>query len=448
MLQTKQPKEKVLPILERVFDFSSHPNDEVISLFYALKNKPEQKRLLSFIESLIEEHPGEPNRVFSAAIIYSQLSRPDKAMEILDKYIKDTKVWSEPIILRAELLILNKRFNKAGDYLKDKIEKIPDAGDIRIKYVELLMDSNDVSTAKKHLAILKNNPDYLGVTSIYLAKIALMDTEIRDAKKHLKNALKDPGQKNRARYILGRIAEIEEKFKEAISWYLGITPSEDYIEGQIRAAKIYSKLKKIPEGMEVLEQSTIATEQEFIKITIAKSNLLSSVNKMNEAMAIVEKNLSSFPKSIDLLYHQGMLALDMNNLKLFESSLKRILQINPEHINSLNALGFILADRTERVDEALKHLTKALQLSPDNPLVLDSLGWAHYRSGNHQQALLHLENAYQIKPTGSIAAHLGEVLWISGSKKKAKNIWDKALKDNPRHGELIQTRKSFIKKTP
>ncbi len=125
--------------------------------------------------------------------------------------------------------------------------------------------------------------------------------------------------------------------------------------------------------------------------------------------------------------------------------MRRILAIDPEQVDALNGLGYVLADRTTRYQEALQYISQALKLDPHNPAILDSMGWVQYRLGHHPQALEYLKQATQLSDDVEIAAHYGEVLWANGQLQAAQQVWAKALQRDPNNTLLLQTMQRFQK---
>jgi tetratricopeptide (TPR) repeat protein len=132
-----------------------------------------------------------------------------------------------------------------------------------------------------------------------------------------------------------------------------------------------------------------------------------------------------------------MAAERIDLIDVLEADLRRVIKMKPDYAHAYNALGYTLADRTTRLEEARELIEKAHKLSPDDPFILDSLGWVHHRLGNTGEALAHLQKAYSARPDPEIAAHLGEVLWKSGQRDEAQKIWRAALTDNPNHETLL-----------
>ena len=132
-----------------------------------------------------------------------------------------------------------------------------------------------------------------------------------------------------------------------------------------------------------------------------------------------------------------------NRLDILERDLRAIISEEPDHAEALNALGFTLADRTDRYDEALVLLERALELKPDDYYIIDSMGWVLYRVGRLEEAIQYLRRAFSISEDPEVAAHLGEVLWVMGRKEAAREIWDTALQTTPDDEMLLEVIKRF-----
>jgi len=153
--------------------------------------------------------------------------------------------------------------------------------------------------------------------------------------------------------------------------------------------------------------------------------------------------LEKLPNYPDLLYDRAMVAEKISRLDILEQDLRKLIQIKPDYAHAYNALGYTLADRTNRFDEAQKLLEKALKLSPEDPFIMDSMGWLQHRMGQQEKAAEYLHRAYGIRPDPEIAAHLGEVLWTQGKRDEAKKLWQSALKASPQNEQLLDVLKKF-----
>ena len=155
------------------------------------------------------------------------------------------------------------------------------------------------------------------------------------------------------------------------------------------------------------------------------------------AFDLLGEALAKAPDTPELLYDQALLAERLGRFDVTEKNLARVIEIQPDHAHAHNALGYSLADRNVRLDEALKLIQTAVKLAPDDPYIMDSLGWVFFRMGNAARALDILQQAYKLKRDAEIAAHLGEVLWTQGQRDEARRIWDEALKASP-DNEVLQ----------
>ena len=156
-------------------------------------------------------------------------------------------------------------------------------------------------------------------------------------------------------------------------------------------------------------------------------------------MAVLDAALGSYPEQADLLYARAMVAERIDRLDLLERDLRAIIARDPNHAEALNALGYTLADRTDRHREALELVERALALEPDEHHIVDSMGWVLYRLGRHEEAAEHLRRSYEGEPDPVVAAHLGEVLWTLGRQEEAREIWESALEDAPDNEVLLET---------
>ncbi len=177
---------------------------------------------------------------------------------------------------------------------------------------------------------------------------------------------------------------------------------------------------------------------------LARVDILLASKSHEQAFNLLSEALQSEPDDFDFLYSRALVAEKLNKLDIVEKDLMHILRQDPKHIDALNALGFILSNRTERYDEAMIHIQKALSLSPNNPSILDSLGWLQYKMGEATLPAETLRKALDLFPNPEIAAHLGEVLWSIDKHAEAEVIWQKALESNPDDEQVINTMERLI----
>ena len=176
---------------------------------------------------------------------------------------------------------------------------------------------------------------------------------------------------------------------------------------------------------------------------LALSQWLREDKQITAALTTIEQALAQFPTDTDLQSELAMLCEKLGRFDQMESLLRGIMKVKPNDAHAFNALGYSLADRKIRLDEARELILKAVQLAPRDPFIQDSLGWLEYRVGNLAEAIRILEAAFKARPDAEIAAHLGEVYWQSGQKDKAGTIWREGLMLKSDNDTLLETLKQF-----
>lgn len=171
--------------------------------------------------------------------------------------------------------------------------------------------------------------------------------------------------------------------------------------------------------------------------------MLRDASDYRGAFDVLGRALEKNPNSADLLYDHAMAAEKVDRLDVLESNLRKVIQIRPDYAHAYNALGYTLADRNLRLQEAYNLIEQGLRLSPEDPFILDSMGWVLYRMGQNDAAITFLRRAFELRPNAEIAAHLGEVLWVAGRRDEARKIWGGALKEFPANEVLLATVKKF-----
>ena len=174
----------------------------------------------------------------------------------------------------------------------------------------------------------------------------------------------------------------------------------------------------------------------------AEGEILTNEKRYEEAMTLFDSEINENPHP-DLLYSRAMLAEKMGRLDILEADLKRILEDDPDNATALNALGYTLADRTDRYEEAYDYIKRAYEQSPGDFYILDSMGWVLYRLGRLDEAVDFLQQALELRNDPEIAAHLGEVLWVMGDKEAARDVWDTALQATPADDRLLKVIERF-----
>ncbi|MEP6939516.1 MAG: tetratricopeptide repeat protein [Rudaea sp.] len=314
---------------------------------------------------------------------------------------------------------------------------------LRIAYAKLLAELGDNLGAARALAQGRQNELTYGARAAYLARIddksgvpaisALYSEVI---------ALPTPRPSSRVQ-LLGQLAELLERKGEALKWY-ALVPSGDehWFAAQLRTAVLLNDGGKASDAIGLLHELQARSgdnAREVGEAYMLEAELLNRQKRGDEAIAAYDRGLQVLPDDTRLIYARALLNDDLDHIDAAVRDLRRVLELKPEDADAMNALGYTLADRTGEKSEALVLIQKALVLKPGEPAIMDSLGWVQYRLGDIDAALTQLRVAYQKQPDAEIAAHLGEVLWVSGRKDEARKVWDQGRKKDGANKVLIET---------
>ena len=249
-----------------------------------------------------------------------------------------------------------------------------------------------------------------------------------------------PGM-TQAYLLYAQIAEAQGNFEAAEGWLQRVNNPSDVFNAQIRRAALWARQGELTRARGLLHTlQTTSTEEERVK-WMAEVQFLRDAGKYNQALALQAQAVAQFPNDNDLLYDQAMLADRAGQAQVMERLLRQLIARQPDYHHAYNALGYSLAERGVRLQEAKELIEKALTYAPDDPFITDSLGWVEFRLGNHAQALLLLERAFEKRQDADIAAHLGEVLWKLGQHERAKALWKDAQQQHPDNETLRETLK-------
>jgi tetratricopeptide (TPR) repeat protein len=350
-------------------------------------------------------------------------------------------------ILQNRILLETGKVDKGLRGMQALLATSSDDIDLRHDYARMLVKAKRYDQAlTEYEKVYSAAPDDLDL----LYSKALLEIELKHydkARVSLKKLLQSPHHSNEAIFYLGRVNEEQQAYEQAIGWYSKIRDGEYYFEAQSRVADMLASLGHLPEAREHLARvrNQIDNEALQVRLYLSEGQLLRNAGAYQESYDFYDKILEKFPDNTDLIYARAMTAEKLGHLDWLERDLRWIIEREPDNATALNALGYTLADVTDRHKEAQKYIHKALELRPDDPAVLDSAGWVNYRMGNYNEAERYLRKALTNLEDAEIASHLGEVLWAKGQREDAKKTIRNALKSSPKDSRLLELKKQFEK---
>jgi len=324
----------------------------------------------------------------------------------------------------------------ASARLAKLVEDHPSNIELRARYARLVW-SRSPEEARDQFEILHNQAP--GNAEI-LYSLALVEKDLGRhdvASERFKLLLSRNQYASAAHYHLGDILLNQNRPDTALEHLKLVNPGQNYAAAMVKATGILVGQNRRDEAVALLKQRQKTNEGSALEsLYMLEADVFSQAGQMNAAEKALNEGVGVFPNSTRLLYARAMLYAQINYVTAAEKDLKRVLELVPENAAALNALGYTLADRTNRYQEAYEYIKQAYALTPDDPAVIDSMGWVAYSLGNYEQALTKLRRAMEIMPDHEIAAHYGEVLWVTGNHQEALAVWRKGLELKP-ESEII-----------
>jgi tetratricopeptide (TPR) repeat protein len=401
-----------------------------------LARHPDKQAVLALVRELAQPYPKLPEAHFAVARAAWSAGKGDEALRELHAALELRPAWEGAALFQAQIL-QSQAPAEALKYYESYLRQHGQAREMRLAYARFLVQQKEYGAARGQFQQLvqdfPNNPE----VPLAVGLISMQMGEYDVAEQYLKQALEGGVKDGDAvRLYLGQIAEERKRYDEALEWY-GSVEGEQAFSAKLRSAAVLAKQDKLAEARDYLHRIVPANNQQRVQLVEAESQLLREAKQYEEAFNVLTRALEKLPNHPDLLYDQAMAAEKIDRLDIVESSLRKLIQIKPDYAHAYNALGYTLADRTTRYDEAKQLLEKALKLAPEDPFILDSMGWLYYRMKDYDQAIGYLRRALAIRADPEIAAHLGEVLWVKGEHAAAEQVWNTALKSNPKHEVLL-----------
>lgn len=392
---------------------------------------------LALMHALVAEDAENAAAQYALALVAADAKDHEQALAATRRAIALAPDWDQPRIILVRLLIAQGQRQQAREALEQFVDKTPNDHVLRMLYAQLLVEDREFSDARNVFErMLRDTPKEPDV--LFAIAILSLQLDDADAARGYFERLYATGQRrNDAALYLGQIAETADELDKALAWYAKVD-GDAALDARVRSAKIHATRGEIAKAREGLSQLRDQWPKHARNIYLIEAELLRENGQPEVAMTVLDRALAEYPDEADLLYTRGLLGASLGQIEILERDMRAIIAANPDHADALNALGYTLADLTDRYEEAYALIERALALKPEEPAVLDSMGWVLFRMGRHQEALDYLRQAYERLPDGEIAAHLGEALWVIGQRAEAWQVWDEALTANPDHAYLKQ----------
>jgi tetratricopeptide (TPR) repeat protein len=399
---------------------------------------PDKPAIYKLLRTLADKYPQVPEASLAVAQAAWNANNQQAALDAARQALKLRPGWELAALFQAQALQRTSA-DEAISFLGDFVNANPNARDARLNYARMLVTARRFPEARKQFEVLLGEAPNNAEITMAVATLSMQARDYTAAEAQLRRALeighKDP---DTVRMYLGQVNEELKRDDEALKWYASVTHGAQFVAAQARYAGVLAKQGKLAEARRHLQTVEAGDAQQRTQLTLAEAGLLRDANAYQEAFDFLGAAVARAPDSTDLLYDHAMAAEKVNRIDVLEANLRKVIAMRPTHAHAYNALGYTLADRNLRLPEARELIETAHKLAPEDPFILDSLGWVLHRMGQNQEALGYLQRSFELRPDAEIAAHLGEVLWLLGRQAEARKVWSDALRDHPKN-EVLQS---------
>ncbi len=398
---------------------------------------------LALVERLAADYPSLPEARFAVAQAAAGAGRAEMAIAELQQADTLRPGWELAALLRAQILDQASHADALA-FMRAFLAAHADAREMRLAYARALVSANHLDEARAEFTRLTTDFPRNAEVSFAAGLLSLQMGDADAARDLLTRTLEyHPRDPAAVHYYLGQTAEQMKQPDVAAAQYAQVQAGNYLVPARARQAALLAQAGKLGEARALLKATHGENEAQNVRLIQAQAELLRDGKQYPAVFAVLSDGLRRHPDSADLLYDHAMAAEKLGKLDVLEADLRRVIVLRPNDAQAYNALGYTLADRTKRLSEAIALLDKALALAPDDPFILDSVGWAQYRAGNLARAQDYLGRAYKLRADPEIAAHLGEVMWARGQRDEAGKLWQNSLQTHPQNEVLLETLRRF-----
>lgn len=413
-----------MQIMQQVLLLEDDTHFDLLALAALQADSATRQGLLENLLDLLQRYPDNPQLSFAAALLLHEEQRTGEALQLLESHTR-THRSTASVMLQGRLHAGLGDLEQAIAVLQRGVEDFPDDHRMRLLLARMLVNTEDYAGAIQHFRELaRQNPDDSDL-HLALALIELESGDTEAAITELQGLLEQDTDNTSVAFHLGQAHEQAGQVDEALSAWRRIRTGDEYLPSRLRMTRLLVEQQRTDELMVMMQEERNRHPQQALELYQVEIEALMHTHAQ-QAMQRANEALAQFELNTPLLYTRAILAERLGDAAGLERDLRSILQREPENTMALNALGYTLADRNERLDEALQLIEQAHSLEPEDPAILDSLGWVHFRLGNTELAEELLRRAFAAFPDPEVGAHLGEVLWLQGKQREARRVWNEA----------------------
>lgn len=394
--------------------------------------------------TLTEQHPDQAQLYFLQSLVAMQKKDKVLAEAKIQKALQLQPNWDRALIFQAQIAVFSGDLKTGETLLKKAAESNPGNSKINkmLAQVQIKLEDYEEAVKSYQTLIAADAGDMESKLALGLVYLQLDKDDLSED--IFKKLLEQQEWQSQASFYLGKLEEKRDHSKKALVWFDKVSDGPLVFDASISAISVLAKDKQFDDARSRLSQLLARFPKQKLRLILVEAELYSQQKQYQQAFDVLSAALDDYPGQKDLLYTRALVAERVNKPDVVEADLKRILAIDPDNVEALNALGYTLVAIPSRHMDAEKYLQRALKLDPDSAVIIDSYGWLQFKQGRPEKALGYLQSAYEKQPENEIAAHLAEVLWVLDRKDEAKSIFNKALKEAPDDEYLLDFQRRIL----
>ena len=396
------------------------------------------------LNMMAAQYPGRAEIYFIQSLLAMQKKDKSLAEAKIQQALKVRPDWDKALIFQAQIAAFSGDLNKAKALLKEASAKYPGNNKINKMYAQVLIKAEDYDAAiEVYQGLITADPD--DMESRFAQGLVYLQLDKDEQAEDIFTALLErPEWKYQASFYLAKIEEKRGHTQQALVWFDKVTDGPLVFDASVSAVSLLAKDKQFSAAGSRVSLLQAKFPKQKLRLLLVQAELYSQQKQYESAFKLLTEGLVEFPDQKELLYTRALVAERVGKLDVVEADLRKILAMEPDNVEALNALGYTLLNRPGRYADAEKYLQQALKLEPDAAVIIDSYGWLQFKLGHNEKALEYLQKAYDKQKENEIAAHLAEVLWALGRKDEANEVFNKAVKDAPDDEYLLDFKRRIL----
>lgn len=429
--------DEALPLLPHVLQETDNEYSLLLASQLELMPADTAERYLVMITHLLDAQPQRDDLLLVQGLLYKRSGDPEQAIRTFQRGLQRQPHQPHLSIQAAELLRQQGKIEPALNLIRQARTRHPDHQQLTIQYAQLLMLSGDGPRAERAMQqALRNHPDD-DELQLYFALLLLEHERHGSAEEMLRELLNQGSRQQEAAFYLGHIAQLKGQRDQALAWYLSVTEGATFMQARARALELLNAPQYRRQAEHLIRDARLLMPSQDATLSLMLAEWLHTHGFLDEALQRLNQALEKHPQNTRLLYARALLH-DRHNPDQMIQDLRLALSIDPTDPLLQNALGYSLTvHRPDELEQAYQLIRQALAQEPENPAILDSMGWVLFKLGDLEQALTYLERAWQLYPDPEVSAHLIRALDASQQRERALELLQQELDTHPDNHHLL-----------